>query len=547
MFEDSLAVLRQAKPGSLVPFVHTEEKVVDVFDYFSKLSDFGRKPGSVLFESAELVSGYGEHSMGFADPILRIIFKDPDLRITALSPQGERFLAFLGERAFPFVEGLRFSAKEVTGRIPRPKAAFLGSEDERLLRPGPLDALRVLAFAFKPTLHPFKCSAGLFGAFSYDFIDRFEDLPLLAERPEPDYEFYFADSLFLVDHKKNKTHFIANALVTDDDVQGQEEYCRARLEALRDKFTGARTLVPRFAPRKAQCPGGLAEKEFLAGVQEINERILAGDVFQAVLSAETELDFNAVPLEAYKALRETNPSPYLFFFSLERGQLLAASPEMGYRVDAENGGGGGKRFLEVRPIAGTRPRGLSPDEDARLEVELLTDPKEVAEHAMLVDLARNDVARASVPGTRQVFKPFTVEKYSHVQHLVSTVRGQLKPGLDALHAYAACMNPGTLTGAPKPEAMKLLRKLESGARGACGARGFYGGLACYLTPNGVLDSAIVIRAIRLLDGKAKIRAGAGIVLDSSPEAELAEVKAKMRACVEAVKKTGGIFNESALD
>ena len=192
-------------------------------------------------------------------------------------------------------------------------------------------------------------------------------------------------------------------------------------------------------------------------------------------------------------------------------------------------------MLEVRPIAGTRPRGKNPEEDSRLEAELLTDSKELAEHAMLVDLARNDVARASVPGTRQVSKPFTVEKYSHVQHLVSTVRGQLRPELDALHCYPVCMNPGTLTGAPKPEAMKLLRRLEKKGRG------FYGGLACYLTPAGVLDSAIVIRAIRLLDGKARLQAGAGIVLDSRPGDEFAEVQAKLAACREAVKKSGGVL------
>jgi len=191
------------------------------------------------------------------------------------------------------------------------------------------------------------------------------------------------------------------------------------------------------------------------------------------------------------------------------------------------------RSLEIRPIAGTRPRGKNPEEDSRLEAELLTDSKELAEHAMLLDLARNDVARVSVPGTRVVSKPFTVEKYSHVQHLVSTVKGKLRPGLDALHCYAACMNPGTLTGAPKPEAMKLLRQLEGEGRG------FYGGMACYLTPSGTLDSAIVIRALRLLDGKATVRAGAGFVLDSRPEAELAEVRAKQAACLEAAQRTGG--------
>ena len=534
MFDEAKAVLRQAKPGSIVPFVHTLPYALDALDYFSKLSDHGRKPGSVLFESAEVVSGYGELSIGFAEPLLRASFKAPNLSITALNAQGERFLSFVGEKPFAFAESLRFSPSEIKAVIQRPSFKGSESDEERLHAKSPLDALRALAFAFQPTLRPLKCTSGLFGLFSYDFIDYFEELPPLAQRPEPDFEFYFADTLFVIDHKQQRTHFVSNALVTDGNAQGaqaQEDRCLAQIEALAEKYTPARTLVPRYAPRKAEPPRPFAEQKFFDGARAIRENILAGNVFQAVLSAETTLPYNAVPLDAYRFLRQSNPSPYMFFFALERGQLLAASPEMCYRVEADPNGG--TRLLEVRPIAGTRPRGKNPEEDSRLEAELLTDSKELAEHAMLLDLARNDVARVSVPGTRVVQRPFTVEKYSHVQHLVSTVRGRLRPGLDALHCYAACMNPGTLTGAPKPEAMKLLRELEGEGRG------FYGGMACYLTPSGTLDSAIVIRALRLLDGKATVRAGAGFVLDSRPEAELAEVRSKQAACLEAIQRTGG--------
>jgi anthranilate synthase component 1 len=197
-----------------------------------------------------------------------------------------------------------------------------------------------------------------------------------------------------------------------------------------------------------------------------------------------------------------------------------------------------EKTVEIRPIAGTKPRGIvngkiDPDLDSRYETELKIDAKELAEHTMLIDLARNDVARISRPGTRVVDEPFIVEKYSHVQHLVSNVKGTLKPGLDALHAYLASMNMGTLTGAPKVEAMKLLRKFERTKRG------FYGGAVGYLTPHKDFDSTIIIRSMRLKEGKAYVRAGAGIVLDSIPEKEFEETEKKAAACLAAIRQAGG--------
>src|SRR3989338_5503977 len=196
MFDEAKAVLRQAKPGSIVPFVHTLPYTLDALDYFAKLSDHGRKPGSVLCESAEVVSGYGELSIGFAEPLLCISFKAPNLSITALNAQGERFLSFVGEKPFAFAERLRFSPSEIKAVIQRPSFKGSESDEARLHAKSPLDALRALAFAFQPTLKPLKCIGGLFGMFSYDFIDYFEELPPFAPagRPEPDFEFYFADT-----------------------------------------------------------------------------------------------------------------------------------------------------------------------------------------------------------------------------------------------------------------------------------------------------------------------------------------------------------------
>jgi anthranilate synthase component 1 len=260
---------------------------------------------------------------------------------------------------------------------------------------------------------------------------------------------------------------------------------------------------------------------------------MAGDIFQAVLARKIIADYNAEPLDIYRELRMMNPSPYMFFVNNgSDGILLGASPEMAVRVyDGE---------VEIRPIAGTRPRGfvnglIDKNKDEALETELKTDAKELAEHMMLVDLARNDVAQVSVPGTRTVDELCTVEKYSHVQHLVSNVRGKLKPGLDCLHAYVATMNMGTLTGAPKVMAMRLLREHEPGKRG------FYGGSVGYITPSGDMDTAIVIRSMELKGGKAYVSAGAGIVYDSDPAIEFNETESKAKAPLTAIQKAGGIL------
>jgi anthranilate synthase component 1 len=265
----------------------------------------------------------------------------------------------------------------------------------------------------------------------------------------------------------------------------------------------------------------------------MKKHIVAGDVFQIVPSRTFRCSYAAEPFDIYKELRNLNPSPYMFYFKNSKGILLGSSPETFIKVEGEK-----EKTVEIRPIAGTRKRGIvngrvDADLDSRLENELRMDSKELAEHTMLVDLARNDIARVSVPGTRTVDRPHYVEKYSHVMHLVSNVNGKLKPELDALHAYLASMNMGTLTGAPKVKAMELLRKYEKQKRG------FYGGSVGYLTPSNDFDSCIVIRSMRIKNGEAFIRAGAGIVYDSIPEKEARETEQKARACIDAIKLSQG--------
>jgi len=266
-------------------------------------------------------------------------------------------------------------------------------------------------------------------------------------------------------------------------------------------------------------------------VRKAKEHILDGDILQVVLSRTKTEPCPDEPLDVYKRLRALNPSPYMFYLNMPSTILIGSSPELNLRVS-----GGETRNVEIRPIAGTKPRGkvgdkIDADTDFRYEAELKLDHKELAEHIMLVDLARNDVARVAEPGSRVVTELLTVVKYASVQHLVSNVKGTLAADLDALSAYLATMNMGTLTGAPKIEAMKIIRQFERTKRG------YYGGAVCYLTVDGQFDSCITIRSLQVKDHTAYIRVGAGIVHDSVPKTEFEETEHKARSWLRAVQGT----------
>ncbi|MGD8440490.1 MAG: anthranilate synthase component I family protein, partial [Holophagae bacterium] len=260
--------------------------------------------------------------------------------------------------------------------------------------------------------------------------------------------------------------------------------------------------------------------DYLFGVARAREHILAGDIFQVVLSRRWRRVPRCTASEVYRMLRVTNPSPYMFLFDTGNARILGSSPEMLVRVAG--------RTVTTCPIAGTRRRGRDAEEDSALEAELKDDPKERAEHTMLVDLGRNDVGRVAAPGTVRVVRETEVERYSHVMHLVSEVAGELRQECDAWDALFACFPAGTLSGAPKVRAMELIDELEEVRRGV------YGGAVGYLNATGDLDSCIAIRTLVERGGVAHIQAGAGIVYDSVPETELDECRNKARALVEAV-------------
>jgi anthranilate synthase component 1 len=285
----------------------------------------------------------------------------------------------------------------------------------------------------------------------------------------------------------------------------------------------------RYADALPAASTDTVQSEYEEMVRRAKRHILDGDIFQVVLSRTLTEPCPDEPLDVYKRLRELNPSPYMFYLNTPNTVLMGSSPELNLRVS-----GTGPRHVEIRPIAGTKPRGriggeIDADTDFRYEAELKLDRKELAEHMMLVDLARNDIARVANAGSRVVTELLTAEKYESVQHLVSNVKGTLRPDLDALSAYLATMNMGTLTGAPKIEAMKIIRRLEKSKRG------YYGGAVMYLTVDGQFDSCITIRSLQVRDHTAYIRVGAGIVHDSVPKTEFEETEHKARSCLRAIR------------
>ena len=408
-------------------------------------------------------------------------------------------------------------------------------ERERLTALSTIEPLRLLARA-EVDHPPLPLEAG---AFAFDYLSTFESLPEVAQGANtcPDYLFYDARIILVVDHPTQEATLVG-ASVDAADLERRMEALATAIDRIKDPANSADTAVE--APAPAGGPDSpvlhavptVSDADFEAVVEEMRGYIADGDVYQVVPSRGFTIDCPDA-LAAYHVLRHANPSPYMFYLAAPDFELFGASPESALLYSVRSG------RVAIRPIAGTRPRGLHPDgsvdheRDTRLELELRTDAKEVAEHVMLVDLARNDVARVSRPGTRSVQDLLRVDRYSRVMHLVSEVSGELAEDLDALDAFRASMTMGTLTGAPKLRAAELIRQAE-GVR-----RGSYGGSVGYVRGDGELDTCIVIRSGFVSAGTALVQAGAGVVAASSPAAEAAETVHKARAVLEAVAAAQG--------
>ena len=370
---------------------------------------------------------------------------------------------------------------------------------------------------------------GAVGWIAYDCVRAFEELPARAKALDlPPLYMVVTDTLLIFDNLRQTLKVVATPYVARPE-RAETAYDRAcaRIDAIVDRLRAPRTPLPALdPPRLGEAPpevpaSSFGKDAYLAAVDRVKEYILAGDAFQVVLSQRfIEPAAGARPLDVYRALRVINPSPYMFHLEFPEARVTGASPETLVRLEGDR--------VEVRPIAGTRPRGATPADDDRLAAELLADPKERAEHLMLIDLGRNDVGRVAASGTVHVPEQMVVERYSHVMHLTSHVVGTLAPGKRWLDVLRAAFPAGTLSGAPKIRAMEIIDELEPHQRG------IYGGAVGYVSYTGNLDLAIAIRTLVTRGDAVHVQAGAGLVADSVPELEYQECINKARAVLRAV-------------
>jgi anthranilate synthase component 1 len=397
----------------------------------------------------------------------------------------------------------------------------------------PLGLLRDLLGRYRPVAVPGlpRFYGGAVGYLGYDMVRYFENLPDL---PPDDLNldeavFVISDSLLIFDNIRHTIKVVACAYTEDTDSpeDAYQTACRKIDEMIALLAAPAALPGPVQQAYDVAFESNMTPEQYKAIVDKAKDYIIAGDVIQVVLSQRFSTQCDTDPVDLYRALRFINPSPYLFFLQLDDLTMIGSSPEVMVRLEQND--------VELRPIAGTRQRGKTEQEDRALSDELLSDEKERAEHVMLVDLGRNDLGRIAETGSVQVNQYMVVEKYSHVMHLVSNVRAQLAKGKDAFDVLAATFPAGTLTGAPKVRAMQIIDELESVRRGA------YGGAVGYFSFSGNMDLCITIRTMVIKDGQIYVQAGAGIVYDSQPESEHQETRSKARGMQQAVKLAAGGF------
>ena len=486
------------------------------------------KANNLLLESAEIDSKDNLKSLLLVDAAVKLECHQQQVVWQALSANGHAVLPIFSQHCPPGVSHhYDPEAGTVSLQFPQPDAAL--DEDSRLKAPAVFDAIRIMLQRIVAIRqHPHAVFLG--GAFAYDLLACFEKLPDVndSENTCPDFVFYLAETLVLIDHQAQQTDIIGSVF-SGHNVGNNYFAISQRLEQVKHKLATIKPVAakPVAAVSINDLRVNKSDEAFKQDVLNLKEHILAGDIFQVVPSRTFSLPCPD-PHSAYRALKRQNPSPYMFFLQDQDFCMFGASPESALKYSKDS------NQVEIYPIAGTRPRGkhadgsIDLDLDSRLELNLQEDHKERAEHIMLVDLARNDVAKVSKPGTRYVTDLLKVDRYSHVMHLVSRVVGQLRDDLDALNAYQACMNMGTLVGAPKVSAASLIREVEQQRRGS------YGGAVGYINGHGDMDTCIVIRSAFVRNDVAHIQAGAGVVYDSHPQAEADETRNKAQAVIQAI-------------
>ncbi|MBJ6363536.1 anthranilate synthase component I [Paenibacillus sp. GCM10012307] len=413
--------------------------------------------------------------------------------------------------------------------------------EKQVFRDKPIETLKAYLRSFRSPanqdLPPF--TGGAIGFFGYDLLQYYEKLP--AHRVDDlqmnDLQFMFCDQIIVFDHFKQQLQVIGNVHIPeramDEDIRIAYEATVAKITAILERlqqppaYPVLASGVAPTDPELGEVQSNLTKEQFIANVEQAKDYIRAGDIFQVVLSQRFSIETEVDPLQVYRVLRTMNPSPYMYYLKMDDEVIVGTSPEALVKVNQGR--------VETRPIAGTRPRGKTPEQDLQLERELLADEKERAEHLMLVDLGRNDIGRVCEFGTVACDSYMEIERYSHVMHIVSNVSGKLREDKDFFDAFVSCLPAGTVSGAPKLRAMEIIAELENEARGA------YAGAIGYLGFGGSLDTCITIRTIIFKQGKAYVQAGAGIVWDSVPESEYMETVNKAMALLKAIRAAELMF------
>lgn len=508
---------------------------------------------NILLESAEIDKKHLLKSLLLTDAAVKIVCNSNVVTFSALSLNGESAIDYAAAQLESHAQ-VNFADDGKSFQAIFSEVAKDLDEKSRLSATNQFHSLRLFNQLTDDKSHPFSVFLG--GVFAFDLMAIAEELPTVAQGDNtcPDFVYYLAETLVIIDHELQSTEIIGNIFNCNDAEKTKQSQLVISNRVTQIKETLAKSIdaeqVLQLSPSftdiddkeklNEQLQVDISDERFCEIVDQLKENIRAGDIFQVVPSRTFSLPcFDSIA--AYKALKISNPSPYMFYLKDSDFCIFGASPESSLKYQVSN------RHIEIYPIAGTRPRGfdqqgnISLDLDSRIELELRQDKKESAEHIMLVDLARNDVARVSQPGTRYVADLLKVDRYSHVMHLVSRVCGTLQTDLDALHAYQACMNMGTLSGAPKVKATSLIREVEGKRRGS------YGGAVGYLTGTGEMDTCIVIRSAFVKDNIAQVQAGAGVVYDSDPISEANETRQKAQAVINAIITANTSAKEQAHD
>ena len=470
------------------------------------------------YPSLDEVKHLAEQGRGNLVPIYREVLADLETPVSAFLKVKRGDYSFLLES----VEGADRPARY----------SFIGTEPYRVFRApspdeadpavDPLDEVQRELAQFRlipnPNLPPFH--GGAVGYVGYEAVRHFEQLPAARHDPYglPELLFQFVDTVLLFDHFKHLIKVVGHVRL-DGDVETAYRTAQVRIDEVVQRLGAGSAPIPAdaAAPPAGDAPlrSNMEREAYVSAVKRIRDDIIAGEIIQCVFSQRFSRETFVHPFNIYRTLRTVNPSPYTYYLEMGDHQIVGTSPEL--LVVVENG------KVATNPIAGTRRRGATPEQDRALEEELRSDGKEMAEHLMLLDLGRNDIGRVSLPGTVKVTQQMDVERYSHVMHLVSQVEGRLRPDLNAFDAMRATFPAGTVSGAPKIRAMEIIAELEEDQRGP------YAGALGYFGFGGNMETAITIRTIVMQDGVASVQAGGGIVYDSTPEAEFEETLNKAMA------------------